>query len=183
MKKMMRLVMSAVTVAVLYGCGSGGSNGGGGYAGDSFVLPAGRAALAFSASSTARLDSSISGIDIAVVLPQGMSVATTGGGSSQIENGRVLAGSALTGTSLAYGNYSAPIRTAKLTMATTSNNYRSGEFLRLICTVDSNTSITVGSLRALNNPVTLIKAVGYDAATASTKVLTGKVKVTLDVAP
>jgi len=175
--------MSCVMLAfmTLYGCGGGGGNGNGG-AGpgtDSYVFQAGNATLTFSALSTAHLAAPISGIDLFITLPQGMSVATETGRSGQIENASITPGSALVGTNLAFGSYSASNGMVRLSMATTNDNYRSGEFLRLTCIVAPNSAITLGSLKALNVPVSIQKAVGYDPIASSTVILTDSVKVIL----
>ncbi len=175
--KTLKLVGALVTIATLYGCGGG--DGGGGPVADSYVFPAGKATLTFTAMSTAHLTAPISGVDFSIKLPTGMSVTTASGGSGQIDSTTVTPGLSLSGTNLAYGSYSASTRKAYLGMATTSSSYRSGEFLRLTCTVAPNTAITLADLKALNSPVTLVKAVGYDTATKSTVVLTGTLKVTL----
>lgn len=176
MRKILALVGLTMAVAALYGCGD---SGGSGTATDSYTFPAGKATLAFTAMSTATLPVSVSGIDFTLVLPPGMDVTTTAGGSGQIVTDTLTAGSTLTGTNLAYGSYSASTRKAYLSMATTSDTYRSGEFLRLACTVESGTAITLGGLKTLNTPVPVVKAVGYDAATNSTVDLTGKLAVSI----
>lgn len=175
-------ILVALSFTTLYGCG-GDSGSGPIPVADSYVFPAGKATITFSAISTARLTAPISGIDFTVTLPQGMSVTTTSGASGQIDSAIITAGSALAGTNLAFGSYSVATRKAHLTMGTTSNNYRSGEFLRLVCTVASSPAITLGDLRTLNNPVSVIKAVGYNQATQSTVVLTGKLNVAIGAAP
>lgn len=182
MKICLRVIMSGLVLAVLNGCGGGGNGGDGGVGKpitDSYVFPAGKATLVFSAMSTAKLAASVSGIDFTITLPQGMSVATTGGLSGPIESSWVTPGSSLSGTNLAFGSYSASSGKTRLGMATTSNSYRSGEFLRLVCTVAPNTSITLGNLKAQNSPVMVLKAVGYDSVTKSTLTLTNNVMVTL----
>lgn len=178
MKYSFKGIGAVVAVLAMYGCGGDG----GGVSGpltDSYVFPAGKATLAFSAISTAQLPSGISGIDFSITLPQGMGVTTLSEGTAQIENTSVTAGSALTGTNLAFGGYSASSRNAHLSMVTTSDKYRAGEFLRLTCNVAPNTSITLGDLKALNAPLTVKKAVGYDPVSKSTVILTNKVKVTI----
>ncbi len=176
MKIYLRVICAALVLA-LYGCGDDG--GGGGPVGDGYVFPAGKATVTFSAMSTARLSAPVSGIDLSITLPAGMSVATSGGSSGRIENASVVPGAGLTGTNLAFGTYSASTNKVHLSMATTSDTFRSGEFLRLTCAVASRTSITLGILRSLNTPVTLLKGVGYYPASKSTKDLTGALKVAL----
>ncbi len=177
----LKLIGAMLLFAALYGCGGDGG-GGSGPVTDSYVFPAGKATLAFSAMSTAQLSVPISGLDFSIELPQGMIVTTTGGGSGQIETASVTPGSSLTGTNLAFGSYSASTNTAHLSMATTSDTFRAGEFLRLSCTVAPNTSITLGSLKTANSPVLIRKAVGYDPVTKGTVILTGKIKVTIGAA-
>lgn len=176
MKRILHLIGLILTLAALAGCG--GDDGSTPTASD-YVFPAGTATLTFSAMSTAQLPASVSGIDFTLALPVGMNVTTTTGGSGQIVTSTLTPGSALSGTNLAYGNYSASTRKAYLTMATTSDSYRSGEFLRLACTVGTGTSLTLSGLQALNTPVTIVKAVGYDALTNSTVDLTDKLAVSI----
>lgn len=176
MKATLNLTLLALACMILFGCGGGGDSGGA--VDDSYLFPAGTATLTFSAMSTATLPAPISGIDFIVTLPQGMSV-TTSGNSGQIAVASVTAGSALSGTNLAYGSYSASTRTAHLTMATTSNTFRAGEFLRLSCNVDLGSTITLADVKALNAPVNIIGASGYDPVARSTVSLTDKIAVTL----
>lgn len=179
MKFILKTIGTIVSVMAFYGCGSGGSGSGG--VSDSYVFPAGKATLAFSAISTAQLPTGISGVDFSITLPQGMGVTTVGGGTGPIENTSVASGSMLTGTNIAFGSYSVSTRKANLSMATTSNTFRSGEFLRLSCNVSPDTSITLGDLKALNAPVRLQKVVGYDTISNSTVILTNKIRVTMTV--
>jgi hypothetical protein len=163
---------AALGLMTIYGCGSSG--------GDSDVLPAGKATLIFTAMSTARLDAPLSGINLTLALPQGISVATTAGQSGQIDTASITPGLTMSGTNLAFGSYSASSGKARLSMATTSSGYRSGEFLRLTCTVAPNTAITLSGLKAMNSPLLVTKAVGYDQGSKSTVIMTNKLKVTLD---
>jgi hypothetical protein len=175
MKMYLKVMGAAVIFMSLFGCGSGS----GGPAVSDYVFPAGKATLTFTAMSTARLSVPLSGLDMSLTLPHGMS-ATASGASGQIDAASVTAGSALVGTNLAFGSYSASSGKTMLSMATTSGSFRSGEFLRLTCTVAPNTAISLSSLQALNSPVAVLKAVGYDPVTQSTVQLTGKIKVTVD---
>ncbi len=174
----LRLIGILLSLVTLSGCGGSDSS----QVTDSYIFPAGTSTLAFTAMSTSLLPTSISGIDFSITLPVGMNVATANGGSGPIEIASITAGSALAGTNLAFGSYSASTRTAHLSMATTSNSYRSGEFLRLACTVDPNTNITLGSLKNANSPVLIQKAVGWDPSTLGTVLLTNQVRVAIGVA-
>jgi len=184
MKFILTPLLIALALTTLYGCGSGDSSNSSTSSGttpvaDTYVFPAGTATITFSAMSTAKLSAPVSEILVALNLPVGMSVTTTGGASGLIDGTTVTAGSALTGTSLAFGTYSASTRTAYLSTTITSDSYRSGEFLRLICTVASGPVITLADLKAANDPVTIVKAVGYDSTSKSTVTLTDKLKVTI----
>lgn len=162
-------LLGLLAVVNLPGCG--------GVAGD--PPPAKKATIAFSAVSTARLDSPISGIDLSIALPQGMGVATVGGGSGLVESGAINAGNDLAGTSIAYGTYSASTRRVRLSLGTVSDAYRSGEFLRLTCRVTDDAVVAADALQALGSSLSVLKVAGYDPGTRSTRILTGKVKVTM----
>lgn len=190
------LLLLCVAVTSLSACGSDG--GGGGSGGDlsqtttpatpppvisnTQALSPGTYKLAFSAISSARLVAPISGIDVAVKLPAGLSVSTvTGGSSGQITSTSITPGSAILATSLAFGNYSASTRTAYLSMATSQDTYRGGQFLNLLFTVASGTSITPNDIYALNVSYPKYKVVGLDTVTHSTVTMTGSVLTTLGV--
>jgi len=177
MSFLQKIALIGLASLALSGCGSSSS----GPTPDSYVFPAGKATLAFSAISTATLPASISGIDFDITLPPGITVATAGGASGAIETASVQPGAGLSGTNLAFGSYSTSTGKTRLSMATTSGSYRAGEFLRLACTIAPGTAITLGSLKAMNTPVTIVKAVGYDSATQDTVALTGNVKILLSV--
>lgn len=187
------LLLMSVAVTFLSACGGGGG-------GDliqtpsptqpppptvisnSQTLAAGTYKLTFSAISTARLVAPISGIDVAVKLPVGLSVSTvTGGGTGQITSTSITPGSAILATSLAFGNYSASTRTAYLSAATSQESYRGGQFLNLLFTVTSGTSITPNDIYALNVTYPKYKVVGLDTVTHSTVTMTGSVTTTLGV--
>ena len=183
------LLLVCVAILSLTACGSGG--------GGDLIPPAtlptadvsntqtlapGTYKLTFSTISTARLAAPISGIDVAVKFPAGLSVSTiTGGGTGQITYSSITPGSAILATSLAFGNYSASTRTAYLYMATTQETYRGGQFLNLFFTVASGTSVTPDDIYALNVTYPSYKVVGLDTVTHSTVTMTGSVKTTLGV--
>ena len=145
------------------------------------VLPPGVYKLTFAAISTARLAAPISAIDVAVKLPAGLSVSTVTGGSGQITSTSVTTGSAIQASMLAFGNYSASTRTAYLTMATSQESYRSGQFLNLLFTVTSGASVTPNDIFALNVTYPAYMVVGLDTATHNSVTMTGSVKTTLGV--
>ena len=177
--KKIKIIIGIVTMVAIYGCGgSGGSNGSSGSSGTD-VFPAGKATLSFTAMSTAKLPASISGIDISLNLPVGMTVGTESGSSGVVSSASIASGSALSRTGLAYGTYSASSNKVHLIMATTSTTFRSGEFLRLTCSVAQNSNITLSNVKALNTPVRIVKAAGVDTMNNSFE-LTDKLKITVD---
>ena len=173
-----------MVAATLSACGGGGGDWQQGTtaASDTQPLAAGMHKLTFSAISTAQLDAPISGVEVAVKLPAGLSVSTLSGGTGQITPAAVSQGSALQDTSLAFGSYSASTRTAYLAMTTPQNNYRSGQYLTLQFAVAAGSLITPNDIYAMNATYPLYKVVGLDSVSHSSVVLTGKVKTTLGVA-
>lgn len=177
------LLLMCIAVASLSACGDGGGGTAPTADSNSQTLAAGTYKLTFSAMSTARLPAPISGIDVAVKFPAGLSVSTlTGGGSGQITSTSLTPGSAILATSLAFGNYSASTRTAYLSMTTPQETYRGGQFLNLFFTVASGTSITPNDIYALNATYPKYKVVGLDTVSHSSVTMTGSVKTTLGVA-
>lgn len=146
------------------------------------VLTAGTYKLTFTALSTARLTAPISGIDVAIRLPAGLSVSTVNGSATgQIVSTSITPGSAIQATSLAFGNYSASTRTAYLSMATSQENYRGGKFLNLLFTVAAGTSVTPNDISALNVTYPNYKVVGLDTVTHNSVTMNDLVKTTLGV--
>ena len=183
MQKLIKMLVVLLLVSSLSGCGS--SNNWQfdpkSLTTDSYVFPTGKTVISFSAAAASSLPVPISAIDLTITLPSGMSV-TTSGTSGQLDSATVVPGSALGGTNLAYGSYAEATRTLQLSMTTTNSSYNGGEFLKLYCNVPSGAFVTLGNLRALNAPVVVTKAVGYDPVTQSTVTLTDKVAVTLSAA-
>ena len=184
MTKFLKTIGVAITVMALNGCGGSGGNWqleSQSFTNDSYQFPAGgTAVISFSATGITNLPVPISAIDMTVTLPQGINVTTVSGASGQLDTTTVVPGSALGGTNLAYGSYADATRTLQLSMATTSGSYRSGEFLRLYVKVPAGVNVTLGALRALNSPVALVKAIGYDPGTQNTVTLTSNVVVTIN---
>ncbi len=145
------------------------------------VLAPGSYKLSFSAISTARLSSPISGVDVAVRFPVGLSVRTLTGGTGQIASTSLTSGISIRSTTLAYGNYSASTRTAYINLATTEDNYRGGQYLNLYFTVAAGTSVTPDTIYALNASFPTYQVIGINAVTHSTVYLTDSVKTTLGV--
>ena len=177
------------TIVTLSACGGGGgdliqaspTNNNSSNISSGQTLASGTYKLTFSAISSAQLAAPISGIDIAVKLPAGLSVSTTTGGTGQIASTSITPGSAILATSLAFGNYSASTRTAYLSMATTQETFRSGQFINLLFTVAPGSSVTLGDIIALNATYPIYKVVGLDTVSHSTVTMSGIVKTTLGV--
>lgn len=181
MKKLLRAFCVAAVLVTMSGCGDhdDGANDNGTQVSDGYVFPAGKATLVFSVVSSEPLDSPVSGIDLAVTLPHGMSVTTDSGASGMIAASAITPGSKFTGTNLSFGTYSASSGKIRLNMATASNSYRSGELFRLTCAVGPDTQISLTDVKALNSPVLILKAVGYDAAAGTTVLLNNRLRVTI----
>lgn len=167
-----------VVFLALYGCGGG--SGDNSISVSSKNLPAGKNILVFSLSSTAKLRTPVDGVDFSITLLPGMSVATVNGLSGPIAPDSVLSGNLMPASTLTFGSYSVATRRVFLGMATTGNTFRSGEFLRLICTVAPNTNITLNDLLTLNSPMTIKKGVGFDSVTNTSVVLTGSLKLLME---
>lgn len=177
------VLMSAVMLSIS-ACGGGDGNNGTFNPGVPGTRPlaAGTYKLVFTAVSTARLDAPISGIEVTVKLPAGLSVATTTGRSDQIADASVICGRVLQETALAFGNYSVSTRTAYLSVATSQGAYRGGQFLNLLFTVASGTSVSPNDIYNLNSTFSHYNVVGLNTDTHNTVQLTGKVQTTLAVA-
>jgi hypothetical protein len=145
------------------------------------VLAPGTYKLAFSAISTARLAAPVSGIDVAVKLPVGVSVTTLTGSSGQVAVSSVIPGSAIQSTSLAFASYSASTRTVYLSMTTSQDSYRGGQFVNLLFNVGAGTSVTPNDIFALNTTYPKYKVVGFDSVTHSSVNLTSALKTSLAV--
>ena len=180
----MRTIFKMASVLLLsmafYGCGGGGGGGNaGGPLSDSDVFPAGKATLTFTVSSTEELAVPISGIDFTITLPTGMTVATEAGSTTgKIKTEDVSASPTLSGTNLAYGTYLSTSGNTDLVMATTSDKFKIGEFLRLTCTVAPNSNITLKSLKDSNTPLKTLKVVGIDTA-KNTVIMSNKVSIAI----
>ena len=145
------------------------------------TLSPGTYKLTFTAISTARLSVPITGFDVPVKFPAGLSVRTLTGGSGEIAPTSLTPGSAIRSTylsAIAYGSYSASTRTAYIQMPITLDNYRGGNFLNLYFTVAAGFSVTPNSIYALNAGIDpFYKVVGGPSAID----ITGSVKTTLGV--
>ncbi len=179
--KIQTFLLMASAVVSLSACGGGGSDGTVAPAVDpnARILAPGSYKLAFSAISTARLEVPISGIDISVKFPAGISVSTLTGTSGEITAASITSGSAVQWSP--FGSYSASTRKVYLNMITAQSSYRGGQYLNLLFSVGAGTAITPNDIFALNTGYAPYKVVGFDAATNSSVTMTGKVKTTLEV--
>ncbi|MFZ4856234.1 MAG: hypothetical protein ACOYL3_07540 [Desulfuromonadaceae bacterium] len=143
------------------------------------ILAPGSYKLAFSAISTARLEAPISGIDIAVKFPAGISVSTITGASGEITAASITSGNAVQWSP--FGSYSTSTRKAYLNMITAQSSYRGGQYLNLLFTVGAGTAITPNDIFAMNTGYAPYKVVGFDTVNNSSVPMTGKVKTTLEV--
>jgi hypothetical protein len=162
------------------GCGDSGSDSNA-VNRNSLPLAAGTHLMAFTAISTSRLPVPISGIEVAIKLPAGVSVATASGGSGALKGTALLSGSTGSVQSLAFGSYSASTRTVYLAMATIQENCRGGNMLNLLIDIDSGISITPDEIYALNAVYPRYRVVGLDTVTHNTVQLTDTVKTLFEV--
>lgn len=166
--RLFRKALGAVLLSALVCCcGCGGNTG----------FSSNNSTLVFTAASSGTLKTPISGIDMVVTLPEGMSVATASGTSEQIASDAVVPNTSVGGTTLASGSFTASSRKAHLSLITSSNTYNGGELLRLKCNIAANSSVTRGMAAA--SPVTIVKAVGFDPEAKTTVTVTDKVEVTM----
>ena len=174
--KIINFLLMASAVVTLSACG-GGSDG---YVDpNARILAPGTYKLAFSAISTARLEAPISGIDIAVKFPAGISVSTIAGASGEITASSITTGSAVQWSP--FGSYSTSTRKAYLNMITAQSAYRGGQYVSLLFAVGTGTAITPNDIFALNTAFSPYKVVGFDTTANSSVTMTGKVKTTLEV--
>ena len=121
----------------------------------------------------------VQGVALTVALPTGVSIATADGGSGPIPD--ALLATALAGTSLVSGTYSAELHQVKLALSSPQSRTWSGEYLRLTFKVAAGSSVTEADFQRLNAPFPAAKVVALDPATHSTVVLTSDFKSTLKV--
>ena len=153
------VVMMLAGMAVLYGCGGG--SGGSGY----IAIPhSTQAVVSFSAISSAHPPVQISGINVTVTLPSGVSVSTESG-TSQISSSALVAGSALdslpAGNKMVLGSYDSATQRVSISAIGTSS-FGSGEYARLTCTVAAGTTLSQSGIVALNTPPAAFQVFGYD---------------------
>lgn len=139
------------------------------------------ATISFSVISTARLTAPVQGVQLSAYLPVGVTVATNVG-STTLSSAALTVGSGITGANRqVYGSYSAPIRKVKITVATTEDTFRGGEFAKLTVSYPATITLTVTDFSSLNAPsFPFFEAGGYVVGSGSVD-LTGKLRASLGV--
>ena len=145
------------------------------------ALTPGPHTLALALDPRAGLPTPVSGISITLRLPAGLTVATSDPVTGEIAPTSLSAGSALPGTAVLQGGWSAARREASLVVAATPTAAWSGEYLRLGFTVEPGTSATAADLLALNSSPGSYRVIGVDAGSRSTVVLSGQAPTSLQV--
>jgi len=175
MRIFLKLIGVVALLMALNGCGGGGgsSDSSSGPVSDSYVFPAGNATLTFSATGTGV---PIGNILFSFVLPAGMDVTTTNGLGVSGTIVSTTLGSTLNSGDIVIGSYDSTTRAVTLGITTLSTTFSSGEFMRMTCTVASNTSISLGSLKT-NSLVTVNSAFGASGSTSVN--LTSSVSITI----
>jgi hypothetical protein len=136
----------------------------------SFALAAGNASVP------------VSGVNLTVSLPPGVSVATTGSAGA-IADTALVTGGALTGTSLVSGRYDASDQQVQLVLATVPSASWSGEFARLTVTIPAD-SFTASSLAtAVGTSFPAYQVEGLAASTHDPVLLSSLVTTTVTTLP
>lgn len=181
------LLCSAMSI-VLSACGGGGDliNASAPASSEmpgSRELAPGKYKLTFTAISTARLPVAVSGVEVAVKLPTGLSVATVpgSGASGPFNAASVMSGSAVQAGGVVFGGYSSSTRTAYVTMVTTQENFRGGTYVSLLFTAEPGSAVTPDDIYNMNAVYPHYRVVGVDTAAHSTVLMTGMVRTRLAV--
>jgi hypothetical protein len=167
------LIASALLLAA---CGGGG----GGSSAPAATTKT--ATVAFNVVSTAQLPVPVQGVVLAAFLPVGTSVATDPG-TNVISAAALATGSGITSPNrIVFGSYSAAIRKVKITVATTEDTFRGGEFAKLTVSFPSTVTLASADFITLNSPsFPLFDSAGFDAVAHSTVDLTSKLNASLGV--
>jgi hypothetical protein len=168
---------------LLAGCGGGG--GGGATPGET-PLAAGDYRLVFSLAPAAgpgpSATSLVNGVDLAVTLPAGVSVATSVDGGNRIASAALSAGTGIQGTSMITGQYLAGQRQAHLSLTVAPTAAWSGDFAVLTVTIPAGASVPESALRqsvaaGLGNCTVL----GMDSASHDSATLTGTLTAAMSI--
>ncbi len=168
-------ILSLLSLAlILTACGGGGGGG-------STPATSKTATLSFSVISTAQLSAPVQGVQLSAWLPVGVTVATNAG-SSTLSSTVLAAGSGITSANRqVYGSYSAAIRKVKITVVTTEETFRGGEFAKLTVSYPVATTLTTNNFTSLNAPsFPFFEAGGYVVGSGNVD-LTNKLRASLGV--
>lgn len=175
---MLRTGAKLVAVAfglLLAGCGGGGGGGGGS---SETPLAAGEYHLVFTLGAPAAAGASaatpVNGVDLAVVLPEGVTVAVLADGSHRIPAWALSVGSGVHGTSQLVGRYLADQRQAHLTLAVAPTAAWFGDFAVLTITVPADASVLQSALlQSSAAGLAGCTVLGLDASSHDTATLAG----------
>lgn len=89
------------------------------------------ATISFNVFSTSRLAAPVQGVQLSAYLPDGVTVSTVAS-STILSSASLTAGSGIISANRqVYGSYSAPIHKVKISVVTTEDTFRIGEFAKL----------------------------------------------------
>jgi hypothetical protein len=125
----------------------------------------------------------ISGVDLTLAMPPGVSVAIKGGTTSEIQATSLTAGSAAPGNAVVAGSYLAGPQQVRLGLVDAPSAAWHGEALLLTFTVAASPVVLRGDFQKLNAPPPAITVVGVDSAANSSVLLSDQVTTTLTVVP
>ncbi len=145
------------------------------------TLSAGTHVLAVVVTPDAGVAVPVSGVSFAITLPPGASIAVIGGGSSEIPSSALVAGGAVSGGRMLLGSYADSSRTASVALAVAPDAPWSGQAVRIAFAVAPGALVTATQVVALNTPLAPLKVVGFDVSAHRTVILTGQVRVALQV--
>jgi len=155
------LILAGTTL--ISGCGDGGKSN------------STTAVVAFSIVSTAQLPARINGVNIAIILPEGVSAPTDATDPKQIAATALAAGSAMDSIpdagKLVMGSYSSAGRLVRI-VALGPSGFGPGEYARLTCVADPGVIVSENGITQLNTPPVTFRVTGYDADTHSSVDLT-----------
>jgi len=165
----------ALTLTLAIGCSGGSSDSG------PKPLAAGSHTLSVEIQPVTGATVPVSGLDLTLVLPPGVTIATQGSGSSEIAAADLTAGSAVPGaTKVVAGSYRSGPQQVRLGLTAGPSAVWSGEALRLTFFAPAN-QIMATDFQALNTSPVALTAVGVDTITHSSVIITKQVQIILKV--
>lgn len=171
-----------VVTLVATGCG-GGSTGTGTDAPTATPgsLSAGAHTLSLSVAMAPEVQVPVSGVSVAFVLPQGLTVATSESGAGRIVDSALVAGEAVVGQHLVSGSFSPSTRVVRVSMATVPSAAWSGEFARLTVTVPPGSTVRAADVEGLGARLQGQKVVGVDTTRRTTVAVTDQARVSFRI--